>query len=219
MLFDFTGLSDRLAPALTLAVADYVEWHVHRLRRARVAGELDGHGAVGGQEPADHRGGLEAAHLARRRRVAERVRPPRAPLRAVADVHHPVLPRLRLRAGPRAAVQPRRRALPAQRARDLEHARDPLALTDTDIDEITSLPSQKGALLDALHDLQARPRRGPDRARRPRVLDRELQPRARPATPRTPPCARPAVTRGRRSRGSATRPGTSATARPQGAER
>ena len=33
VLFDFTGLSDRLAPALTLAVADYVEWRVHRLRR------------------------------------------------------------------------------------------------------------------------------------------------------------------------------------------
>ena len=44
VLFDFTGLSDRLAPALTLAVADYVEWRVHRLRRRRVAGELTGTG-------------------------------------------------------------------------------------------------------------------------------------------------------------------------------
>ena len=49
VLFDFTGLSDRLAPALTLAVADYVEWHVHRLRRRRVAGELDGHGPWAGR--------------------------------------------------------------------------------------------------------------------------------------------------------------------------
>ena len=72
--------------------------------------------------------------------------------------------------------------LPNER-RDLEHARDSLALTDTDIAEITALPSQKGELLDAVHDQQARPRRGPDRPRRARVLDRELQPRARPATP------------------------------------
>src|ERR1700756_4943657 len=49
VLFDFTGLSDRLAPALTLAVADYVEWHVHRLRRRRVAGELDQHGPWAGR--------------------------------------------------------------------------------------------------------------------------------------------------------------------------
>ena len=49
VLFDFTGLSDRLAPALTLAVADYVEWRVHRLRRRRVAGELDQHGPWAGK--------------------------------------------------------------------------------------------------------------------------------------------------------------------------
>jgi hypothetical protein len=34
--------------------------------------------------------------------------------------------------------------LPNKR-RDLEHARDSIALTDTDIAEITSLPSQKGS--------------------------------------------------------------------------
>ena len=65
MLFDFTGLSDRLAPALTLAVADYVEWQVHRLRRQRVAGELDDLGPLGRTRRADHRGGLEAAGLTR----------------------------------------------------------------------------------------------------------------------------------------------------------
>jgi hypothetical protein len=42
VLFDFTGLSDRLAPALTLAVADWVEWQVHRQRRRRVAGQISG---------------------------------------------------------------------------------------------------------------------------------------------------------------------------------
>ena len=88
--------------------------------------------------------------------------------------------------------------LPNER-RDLEHARDSLALTDTDIAEITALPSPEGHLLDALHDLQARPRRGPDRSRRPRILDRELQPRARPALPPRRAHARPAGTRGRRS--------------------
>ena len=114
VLFDFTGLSDRLAPALTLAVADFVEWRVHQLRRQRVAGQL--RRPVGRAGATDRRGGLEAPVLARRRSVAERVRPPRPALRAVADLHHPVLPRLRLRAGPRAAEQPRRRAVPAQRA-------------------------------------------------------------------------------------------------------
>ena len=49
MLFDFTGLSERLAPALMLAIVDYVEWHVHRLRRARVDGELDQHGPWAGK--------------------------------------------------------------------------------------------------------------------------------------------------------------------------
>jgi hypothetical protein len=48
VLFDFTGLSDRLAPALTLAVADYVEWQVHILRVRKRLGELDGLGRWAG---------------------------------------------------------------------------------------------------------------------------------------------------------------------------
>ena len=188
VLFDFTGLSDRLAPALTLAVADYVEWHVHRLRRARVAGAARRPRPVGGQEPADHRGGLETPLQPGRRSVAERVRAPRTALRAVADVHHPVLPGLRLRTGPRAAVKPRRRAVPGQRAAR-PRARPRLARADRhrhQRDHLAAEPERQ--LLDPLHDQQARPRRGPDRPRRPRILDRELQPRARPtATPRRAP--------------------------------
>ena len=67
---------------------------------------------------------------------------------------------------------------------DLEHARAPLALTDTDIDQITTLPDPPRPLLEHLHDLHPRPRRRPVAARRPRVLDLLLRPGARPATPR-----------------------------------
>ena len=61
--------------------------------------------------------------------------------------------------------------LPNER-RDLEHARDTLGLTDTDIAEIGAAPRPEGRLLDAVHDQQPRPRRGPDRPRPPRILDR-----------------------------------------------
>ena len=54
---------------------------------------------------------------------------------------------------------------------DLEHAREPLGLSDTDIAQIQALPKQHGRLLDRLHGLRPRPRRRPRRARRPRVLD------------------------------------------------
>ena len=183
VLFDFTGLSDRLAPALTLAVADYVEWHVHRLRRRRVAGELDGHGPWAGRAQliieegwkplSSPAAGAWLNEYARRARhyalwltfITQFFRDFDSEQgRAMLSNHAIAL------------------CLPNER-RDLEHARDTLALTDTDIAEITALPSQKGALLDPLHDQQARPRRGADRARRPRVLDRELKPRARPAPP------------------------------------
>ena len=116
--------------------------------------------------------------LPRGRGVAERVRPPRAALRPVADLHHPVLPRLRLRAGPRAAVQPRRRAVPAQRAarprvRARHRSRSPTPTSPRS----SRCPPSKGAY-STLYMVSARGRGAvriaPGDAR---VLDRLLQPR------------------------------------------
>jgi hypothetical protein len=145
VLFDFTGLSDRLAPALTLAVADYVEWHVHRLRRRKVAGELSDHGPWAGRAQliieegwkplSSPAAGAWLNEYARRARhyalwltfITQFFRDFDSEQgRALLSNHAVAL------------------CLPNER-RDLEHARDTLALTDTDIDEITALPSQKGA--------------------------------------------------------------------------
>jgi hypothetical protein len=145
VLFDFTGLSDRLSPALTLAVADYVEWHVHRLRRRKVAGELAHHGPWAGRAQliieegwkplSSPAAGAWLNEYARRARhyalwltfITQFFRDFDSEQgRALLSNHAVAL------------------CLPNER-RDLEHARDTLALTDTDIDEITALPSQKGA--------------------------------------------------------------------------
>jgi hypothetical protein len=145
VLFDFTGLSDRLSPALTLAVADYVEWHVHRLRRRKVAGELDVQGPWAGRAQLIIEEGWKPlsspAAGAWLNEYARRARHYALWLtfitqffkdfdseqgRALLSNHAVAL------------------CLPNDRS-DLEYARDTLALTDTDIDEITALPSQKGA--------------------------------------------------------------------------
>ncbi len=145
VLFDFTGLSDRLAPALTLAVADYVEWHVHRLRRRRVAGELDHHGPWAGKSQLIIEEGWKPlstpAAGAWLNEYARRARHYALWLTFVTQFF-------------RDFDSEQGRALLSNHAvalclsnerRDLEHARDTLALTDTDITEITQLPSQKGA--------------------------------------------------------------------------
>ena len=145
MLFDFTGLSDRLAPALTLAVADYVEWRVHQLRRRRVAGDLDGHGRWAGRAQliieegwkplSSPAAGAWLNEYARRARhyalwltfITQFFRDFDSEQgRALLSNHAVAL------------------CLPNER-RDLEHARDTLGLSDTDIAEIEQLPAHKGA--------------------------------------------------------------------------
>ena len=145
VLFDFTGLSDRLAPALTLAVADYVEWHVHRLRRARVAGELDGHGPWAGKSQLIIEEGWKPlsspAAGAWLNEYARRARHYALWLTFITQFFRDFDSEQGRSMLSNHAVA---LCLPNER-RDLEHARDSLALTDTDIDEITSLPSQKGS--------------------------------------------------------------------------
>ena len=145
VLFDFTGLPDRLSPALTLMVADYVEWQVHGLRRRRVAGELDGHGRWAGRAQliieegwkplSSPAAGAWLNEYARRARhyalwlvfITQFFRDFDSEQgRALLSNHAIAL------------------CLPNER-RDLEFARDTLALFDTDLEEIAALPSQKGA--------------------------------------------------------------------------
>ena len=145
VLFDFTGLSDRLAPALTLAVADYVEWRVHRLRRRRVAGELDRHGPWAGKSQLIIEEGWKPlsspAAGAWLNEYARRARHYALWLTFVTQFFRD----FDSEQG-RALLSNHAIALCLQNERrDLEHARDSLALTDTDIAETIALPSQKGS--------------------------------------------------------------------------
>jgi hypothetical protein len=145
VLFDFTGLSDRLAPALTLSVADYVEWHVHRQRRARVAGELDTAGPWAGKSQLIIEEGWKPlsspAAGAWLNEYARRARHYALWLTFITQFFRDFdSEQGRAMLANHAAAL----CLPNER-RDLEYARDSLALTDTDINEITTLPSQKGS--------------------------------------------------------------------------
>jgi adenylylsulfate kinase-like enzyme len=143
-LFDFTGLSERLTPALMLATVEYVERQVQRLRRARVDGALDHLGSWAGkcqliveegwaltQSPA---AGAWLNEYARRSR-------------------HYALWLMFVSQHFRDLSNEQGRALLANGALsfclrndrdDLEHAREPLGLSDTDIAQIQALPKQHG---------------------------------------------------------------------------
>jgi len=212
VLFDFTGLSDRLTPALTLAVADYVEWHVHRQRRARVAGELDGHGPWAGKSQLIIEEGWKPlsspAAGAWLNEYARRARHYALWLTFITQFFRDFDSEQGRSMLSNHAVA---LCLPNER-RDLEHARDSLALTDTDIAEITSLPSQKGSYSTLyMISKRGRRRRSGSPLARPNTGSR-AQPRARPATPTRRPGGRREGTRGRRSPGSAIRPGKSGNA-------
>ena len=214
-LFDFTGLSERLAPALMLAVAEYVEWQVQRLRRAASTATLDHLGPWAGKCQLIIEEGWALAQSpaagAWLNEYARRARHYALWLMFVSQHFRDFVQRT----GPRAAGQRARSRFCLRNDRDdLEHAREPLGLSDTDIAQIQALPKQHGVYSTRLHGLRARPRRRARRARRPRVLDLLLRPRARPATPRRRAPRDRAATRGRRWSSSAHPAGTSDTARP-----
>jgi hypothetical protein len=145
VLFDFTGLSDRLAPALTLAIADYVEWQVHSLRRRKVAGELDELGRWAGRaELIIEEGWKPLASPAAGAWLNEYARRAR----------HYALWLTFITQFFRDFDSDQGRALLSNNAialclpnerRDLDYAATTLALTETDIEEILGLPSEKGA--------------------------------------------------------------------------
>jgi hypothetical protein len=145
VLFDFTGLSDRLAPALTLAIADYVEWQVHILRRRKVAGELEGLGRWAGRaELVVEEGWKPLASPAAGAWLNEYARRAR----------HYALWLTFITQFFRDFDSEQGRALLSNNAialclpnerRDLDYAATTLALSETDIAEILALPSEKGA--------------------------------------------------------------------------
>ena len=157
VLFDFTGLSDRLAPAMTLALADYVEWQVHALRRQRVAGELAGRGRWAGRAQliieegwkplSSPSAGAWLNEYARRARhyslwltfVTQFFKDFNSEQGRALLANHAVA-----------------LCLPNDRS-DLAYARESLALTDTDLGEIAALPSQKG-VFSTLYMVSARGR-------------------------------------------------------------
>jgi hypothetical protein len=145
VLFDFTGLSDRLAPALTLAVADYVEWQVHSLRVRKRAGELDGLGRWAGNAEliieegwkplASPAAGAWLNEYARRARhyalwltfITQFFRDFDSQQGAALLSNHAIA-----------------LCLPNERG-DLEYAAKTLELSETDIAEILDLPSARGS--------------------------------------------------------------------------
>jgi hypothetical protein len=145
VLFDFTGLSDRLAPALTLAVADHVEWQVHKLRRRRVAGELNGLGRWAGRAELIVEEGWKPlaspAAGAWLNEYARRARHYALWLTFVTQFFRDFDSEQGRALLSNSAIA---LCLPNER-RDLDYASTTLALTETDIAEILALPSQKGA--------------------------------------------------------------------------
>ncbi|MFZ1992953.1 MAG: hypothetical protein WAU75_02500, partial [Solirubrobacteraceae bacterium] len=143
-LFDFTGLSERLTPALMLATVEYVERQVQRLRRARVDGRLDHLGAWAGkcqliveegwaltQSPAA--GAWLNEYARRSRHYALWLMFVSQHFRDLANEQGRAL----LANGALSFCLPNDRD-------DLEHAREPLGLSDTDIAQIQQLPKQQG---------------------------------------------------------------------------
>jgi type IV secretory pathway VirB4 component len=143
-LFDFTGLSERLTPALMLAIVDYVKGQVERIRRQRIAGEFDHHGAWAGMcQLIVEEGWAVTDSPAAGKWLNEYARRSR----------HYALWLIFISQHFRDLDNEQGRALLAnsvitlclQNDRDdLEYARRPLGLTDSDIEQVITLPSQKG---------------------------------------------------------------------------
>jgi type IV secretory pathway VirB4 component len=144
-LFDLTGLPERLTAAMMLVLVSHIESHVQHTRRARVAGELDARGAWAGKlflvveegwaltsSPA---AGAWLNEYARRSRHY-------ALWLIFISQHFKDLANEQGRALLANSVL--RLCLQNDRD-DLEHGRDTIGLTATDIEQITTLPRQERA--------------------------------------------------------------------------
>jgi hypothetical protein len=143
-LFDFTGLSERLTPALMLAIVDYVRGQVERLRRRKVAGELDRQGVWAGRvQLIIEEGWAVTSSPAAGKWLNEYARRSR----------HYALWLIFISQHFRDLDNEQGRALLANSVitfclqndrHDLEYAREPLGLTNTDIEQVVTLPGHKG---------------------------------------------------------------------------
>ena len=144
-LFDVTALSERLTAPMMLLLVNHVEQTITRARRARVAGLLDHEGAWAGRYFLTiEEGWALTASPASGRWLNEYARRSRhlALWLIFISQHFKDLDTEQGRAMLANSVL----TLCLQNdAKDLEHARSTLGLTDTDIDEITGLAVQPGA--------------------------------------------------------------------------
>jgi hypothetical protein len=143
-LFDVTALSERLTAPMMLVLVNHVEHSITRARRARVAGQLDDEGAWAGRYFLTiEEGWALTASPASGRWLNEYARRSRhyALWLFFISQHFKDLDTEQGRAMLSNSVL----TLCLQNDRkDLEHARGTLGLTDTDIEEITSLAIQPG---------------------------------------------------------------------------
>jgi hypothetical protein len=143
-LFDIAGLPDRLVPPMILAIVDHIEGQVQRARSHRVtAGPTDTGGSSGRLFLVVEEGWKLTASAAAGAWLNEYARRSR----------HYALWLIFVSQFFRDLATPQGHALLENKAialcfqndaQDLEHARAPLALTDTDIDQITTLITRPG---------------------------------------------------------------------------
>ncbi len=143
-LFDLTSLPERLLPAMMLVLLDHIEQRIHHTRRARVDDELGDAGAWAGKLFLDvEEGWVLTSHRAAGAWLNEYARRSR----------HYALWLIFITQHFRDLANEQGRALLANSVLrlclrndrdDLELGRDTIDLTDTDIEEINTLPKQEG---------------------------------------------------------------------------
>ena len=143
-LFDIAGLPDRLVPPMILAIVDHIEGAIQRTRNRRLRGELDDAGAWAGRLFLVVEEGWKltasAAAGAWLNEYARRSRHYALWLIFVSQFFRDLAT-----AQGHALLENKAIALCFQNdADDLEHARAPLGLTDTDIEQITTLQTRPG---------------------------------------------------------------------------
>ncbi|MGI8559712.1 MAG: VirB4 family type IV secretion system protein [Solirubrobacteraceae bacterium] len=143
-LFDIAGLPDRLVPPMILAIVDHIEGAIQRTRSRRLHGQLDDAGAWAGRLFLVVEEGWKltasAAAGAWLNEYARRSRHYALWLIFVSQFFRDLAT-----AQGHALLENKAIALCFQNdADDLEHARAPLALTDADVEQITTLTTRPG---------------------------------------------------------------------------
>lgn len=143
-LFDIAGLPDRLVPPMILSIVDHIEGHVQRARARRLGAEhRDGSGWAGRLFLVVEEGWKLTASAAAGAWLNEYAR--RSRHYALWLIFVSQFFRDLATAQGHALLENKAIALCFQNdSEDLEHARAPLALTDTDIEQTTTLTTRPG---------------------------------------------------------------------------